>query len=96
MIGPGFRGLVRRTLLLNLGFAISALVMFVLLGQRSALLVAILLLVISAILWSATFAVSSFIWLGQAFCGQHAPRRKQLPRPSPMAAGVRDDWLDSI
>jgi hypothetical protein len=93
-IGPGFRGLVRRTLLLNFGIVLSALAMGSLWGKASALGLALVVLVTTAVLWCATFAISSFVWIGQVFWRPRVPDAKQRPRHAVRAGGVRDEWLD--
>jgi hypothetical protein len=93
-IGPGFRGLVHRTLLLNLGIFLSVLVMGMLGGDASAL--GLVLLVTTAILWCATFAIAPFFWLGQVYWRRRELHRKQPPLHAIGAGGIRDEWLDAM
>jgi hypothetical protein len=93
-IGPGFRGLVRRTLLLNFGILLSALAMGLLSGKASILGLVLGVVVTTAVLWCATFAISSFVWIGQVFWRPRVLDPKQRPRHAARAGGVRDEWLD--
>jgi hypothetical protein len=92
--GPGFRGLVRRTMLLNLGIFLSALVMGMLWGKTSVLGLVLLLVVTSTVLWTITFAISSFVWIGQVFWKDRVLDPKPPRRRLPTARGVTDEWLD--
>jgi hypothetical protein len=93
-IGDGFHGLVRRTLLLNCGILLSTLVMGIFLDDRGFRGVVLLLLVTTAILWCATFAIAPLVWLWQVFGWPGARDSKPLRRQPPIADGVADEWLD--
>ena len=93
-IGPGFGGLVRRTLLLNFGIFLSVVVMGMLGGEPTAL--GVVLVVTTAILWCATFAIAPFFWLGQVFWRRHVLRQKPPPPSTSGAGGIRDQWLDGM
>jgi hypothetical protein len=95
-IGPGFRGLVRRTLLLNSGIVLSALAMGILWGKASAPGLVLLLVATTAVLWCATFAISAFVWIGQVFWRPRVLDSKQRPRRTTRAAGMHDEWLDGM
>jgi hypothetical protein len=90
MRGP--LGLVRKTVLLNLGIILSALAIAATLGRPAAfLIITILVPMVSIVLWAATFAISAFVSILRIF------RRQDLwePRPQYQAGtGVGDEWLD--
>jgi hypothetical protein len=97
-IGPGFRGLVRRTCLLNLGMIVSvlALGMFLKPDGANGLVLLSLLLVSSALLWTVTFAISSVVWICQVFWRGPVLDPKLHRSRLPGARGVSDRWLDEM
>ena len=93
----GFRALVRKTALLNLGIVLSALVAWALLARpEEYLILPLLVLMVSIVLWSATFAISGCVSLYRVFWGPG----KWVPRQPPPrlngggSIGVGDPWLD--
>ena len=89
----GFRGLVRKTALLNLGIILSALAIAASLGRPAAFLIIVVFVpMISIVLWAATFAVSAFVSLSRIFWEQGVRGRR--PRSHTGVGDVGDEWLD--
>lgn len=93
--GSGFRALVRRTVLLNLGIALPVLLTGLCLdGPESFLMVLVLLPSVSLILWSATFSIAGFVALCRVFSREGVAAARPLPAQGARVGGVVDDWLD--
>ncbi|MHC5541071.1 hypothetical protein ACYOEI_22850 [Singulisphaera rosea] len=88
---PNFRRLVWKSALLNFGIFLSALPLAWFMGGSKAIAPALrLLLVVSLVVWSATFTISAFMSLCWIFRSQ---RQRRL-RASSTGGGVADNWLD--
>ena len=97
VFGSGFLGLVHRTALLNLGIMLSALAVGVFTDSRENFLILFVLLPsVSLVLWSATFALSSFAALGQVFRRQGSGAAQEPAGHSCRRGGLGDDWVDGI
>jgi hypothetical protein len=95
-LGTGFRGVVRRSALLNLGIAVSALMIGAFAGRLALMLIVFRILpYLSLLLWAATFSLSGFAAILQVFRRENAnPLRPLIPYAAPSRGGVPDRWID--
>ncbi len=92
---PSLRSIVRKSALLNVVIVLTSFPVLVVAGGPKAVVPTLKLMAgISVLIWTATFALFSFVSLARIF---RAPVStvKQSDRPRPVNdAGVADRWLD--
>ena len=94
-LAPSLRSIVRKSALLNLAVFVTSFPVLVLAGGPNAAVPALVLMGgISALIWTATFALFPFISLVWIFRTPVSPTAKPY-RPQPTAEpGLADRWLD--
>ncbi|WP_406698074.1 hypothetical protein V5E97_04380 [Singulisphaera sp. Ch08] len=88
---PKSLSLAQKSVLLNLGIVVTALPVLSYGGDPRAVLPTLAILAaISVLIWTATFATSSFISVSKIFEAQRTPPQRD-PRTE---FGVVDEWMD--
>jgi len=92
---PGLRSIVRKSALLNLTIVLTSFPVLVLAGGPRAVMPVLAIMVgISILIWTATFALFSFVSLARIFATPvSSVARRELPRRAEQT-GVADRWLD--
>jgi hypothetical protein len=92
---PSLRGTIRKSALLNVAVVLTSLPVLVFAGGPRAIIPSLAIMAgISFLIWSATFAVFSFVSLARIFL---TPVLTGKPRDSidrRKQSGVADPWLD--
>lgn len=92
---PKSLSLVRKSILLNLGIVVTALPVLSFGGDPRALLTTLMILAaISVLIWTATFATSSFISVSKIFEAQRTNETGRRHRDPGTEFGVVDEWMD--
>ncbi len=93
--GPSLRSVVRKSALLNLTVVLTSFPVLVFAGGPAAVIpVLAIMMGITILIWSATFAIFSFISLARIFWAPARAGKPQDPSRRAPASGVADRWLD--
>jgi hypothetical protein len=92
---PSLRSIVRKSALLNLAIVLTSFPVLVLAGGPKAVVPTLAIMAgISALIWTATFTLFSFVSLAGIFRTPVSPVPKRDPPHPAEEAGVADRWLD--
>jgi len=93
--GPSLRSVVRKSALLNVVIVLTSFPVLVFAGGPKAVVPALAIMAgISALIWTTTFALFSFVSLFRIFrTPDSSVKRRDPPHPAE-GAGVSDRWLD--
>ncbi len=92
---PSLRSVVRKSALLNLVIILTSLPVLIVAGGPKAVVPTLGIMAgISVLIWTATFALFSFVSLARIFWPPVSTVKRSDPRRSAHEAGVADRWLD--
>jgi len=93
--GPSLRSVVRKSALLNVVIVLTSFPVLVFAGGPKAVVPALAIMAgISALIWTTTFTLFSFVTLPWIFRTPVCPvTRRESPHPAE-EAGVADRWVD--
>ena len=90
-----FRGIVRKSALLNVVIVLTSFPVLVVAGGPRAVVPAVAIMAaITAMIWTVTFALVSFISIGQLVWTAFSAEARRKPPIAARTAGVGDHWLD--
>ena len=92
---PRLRGIVRKSALLNVAIVLTSLPVLLFAGGPQAILPTLAIMVgISFLIWTSTFALFSFVSLAHLFWSPGSSARGRAMPISTSESGVGDRWLD--
>ena len=91
----GFRGIVRKSALLNVVVVVTSFPVLVAAGGPRAVVPALAVMgAITLTIWTATFALFSCVSIGRLLWTMSSSRTRRKPRDPAKRVGVTDRWLD--
>jgi hypothetical protein len=92
---PRLRGIVRKSALLNVAIVLTSLPVLLFAGGPQAILPTLAIMVgISFLIWTSTFALFSFVSLAHLFWSPTSAATGRAMPISTNESGVGDRWLD--
>ncbi len=91
-----FRGIVRKSALLNLVIVLTSLPVLILAGGPRAVVPTLAIMAaITVLVWTATFTLFSCVSIVRLLSAASSSRTRRKPPEAAKATGVADRWLDA-